>query len=198
MASCWDDVVGGYETFVKEQKDEDGKCTFSLTAFDTKIVTPLDFADIKVVTESLDELDINPRGMTALYDAVGRTVNEIGKKLRNMPESDRPGKVLIVVQTDGLNNASEEFTAGMIKEMVQKQTDKYNWKFMFVGADEASVLDAQNNLGFSVDLSSSYKTANTKDFFTTMSNKTKTLRAAADASAVDLSYSTEERALLNK
>jgi hypothetical protein len=196
MMSCWDDVRGGFETFIKEQKAEDGKCTFSLHAFDTQHEKPITFGDIKIVTENIDELGIGPRGGTALYDAIGQAINETGAKLRAMSEKERPGKVLIVVQTDGWENASKEFKADAIKKLVEQQENDYSWKFMFLGANLDSVNDATMNLGFKADMSAVYDTKNTDKMYDTFNAKTKCLRAAVNVNSVDLSYSDAERSAL--
>jgi hypothetical protein len=75
------------------------------------------------------------RGMTALLDAVGRTINHIGEKLSNMAEADRPGKVMVLIITDGLENSSHEFSQDQIKEMVERQKNTYKWEFLFFGAN---------------------------------------------------------------
>jgi len=85
--------------------------------------------------------DFQPRGMTALYDAVGMTINSVGDRLNNTPEDERPEKVIFVITTDGYENASKEFSAKRVKEMIEHQQSKYSWTFMFLGAniDSATV-----------------------------------------------------------
>lgn len=198
MLSCWSDVIGGYENFVKEQKKEDGKFTFSLHAFDTKHEKPVTFDDIKVVSESLSELNISPRGATALYDAIGQAINDTGARLRQMDEKDRPGKVLVVVQTDGWENSSREFTAANIKQMIKEQEEKYNWKFMFMGANLDAVKDATVNLGFKVDMATFYDTKNTDKQYGVLTDKVSCLRSAVDVSTADLAYTADERKALTE
>jgi len=83
-----------------------------------------------------------PRAMTALHDAMGRTINDVGARLASMPEEDRPGKVLVVVITDGHENASKEFTSEKVLEMVNHQRSAYSWEFIFMAADERAFADA--------------------------------------------------------
>ena len=80
--------------------------------------------------------------MTALLDAVGRAINETGERLAKMNEQDRPGLVIFVIMTDGLENSSREFTKSQVKEMIEEQQSKYNWHFTFLGADQDAFAEA--------------------------------------------------------
>ena len=80
-----------------------------------------------------------PRGTTALLDAIGRTINTIGERLDKTSEPDRPGKVLIVILTDGLENASQEFKRNQIYSMIKHQREKYAWEFIFLGANQDAI-----------------------------------------------------------
>lgn len=157
MNSCWPDVVGGFKQLIKDQKKEAGQCTFTLVAFDEKYEEVISHENINQVDELLK---IQPRGYTALLDALGKSVVETGEFLSGLKEEDRPLKVLFVVQTDGAENASKEYTKEKIKQLIGQQQDQYNWKFLFLGADQNSIQDAQN-LGFSVETTSMYSTADT-------------------------------------
>lgn len=99
-----------------------------------------------------DALRIEPRGMTALFDAVGRGVAHVGAELASRDESERPGRVVVLVATDGLENASREFTAAELKELIDKQTNDYGWEFMFMGTSQDAVLQAVA-AGFTMDAS---------------------------------------------
>lgn len=89
-ASVWTDTIGGLKSTIVEQKKNKDKCTFSLYSFDSIIENNLDFADIQTVSEDVESFGIYPRGMTALYDAIGRAITETGAKLAKLPESERP------------------------------------------------------------------------------------------------------------
>jgi uncharacterized protein YegL len=127
------DVVGGWKTFVKKQKTEPGECVISLVQFDDRYETP--FTAVPVQNLSSGDLEFAPRGSTALRDAIGRTINSVGARIRSMRVANRPSKVSIIVMTDGEENASHEFTQEQIKKMVEHQTDKYGWDFIFLGAN---------------------------------------------------------------
>src|SRR5690606_12079144 len=89
--------------------------------------------------KEVDVLSIEPRGMTALLDAVGITIVKLGESLSAIPEQDRPARVIFVVVTDGLENSSREYTKDKVKEMVKHQDEVYNWTFIFLGANQDAV-----------------------------------------------------------
>jgi hypothetical protein len=92
-------------------------------------------------------LPLEPRGGTALLDAMGKAISLIGRRLESKPDSARPGSVVVLVITDGLENRSREFTRAQIKTMVEHQRDTYDWQFAFLGANIDSFAEA-NGLGF--------------------------------------------------
>lgn len=172
MSSVWNDTVGGLKTIIRDNKAEKSKCTFSLYSFDNIIETNIDFVDIQKVHNNIEKYEISPRGSTALYDAIGKAIVETGEALNAMAENDRPGRVLIIVQTDGQENSSKEYTASKIKELVIQQTEKYNWVFNFIGSSESSVLDATDKLGFDLNRTSFYDSTNTNNVFEILRSKT--------------------------
>lgn len=141
MSAGWQDVVGGYKQLVADNKAQSDKCTFTVVAFDDAFEVLEDFTDVKDVK---DELTIKPRGWTALLDAVGKTINMVGESLSKLEEKERPGKTILMVQTDGEENSSKEFTKEQIKKMIAEQTEKYSWVFMFLGASLDSVQEAKS------------------------------------------------------
>lgn len=190
MASCWEDVQGGYTQMIKDNKDADGRCTFTVAAFDTDYELVEDFTDIQSVD---DTLTVRPRGGTALLDAIGKTVVTVGKKLQSMTEADRPSKVLVVIQTDGFENSSKEFTKENVKSLITEQTEKYAWQFQFVGAS----LDAVNEAvswGISKGNTSAYNSSNSENTFNVLNAKMQTMRSATtmDAYATCASFTEEE------
>lgn len=85
-----------------------------------------------------------PRNTTALLDAIGQTIDSIGARLEQTPEAARPGKVIISILTDGLENASEKYTWKQIAEKIKHQTDVYHWDFLFLGANQDAIATAAN------------------------------------------------------
>lgn len=137
MNSCRESTVTGFNTFITEQKKLPGEATLKLVQFDDIYEMVFD-KPLKDVPE-LTQATFTPRGSTALLDAQGRTIVELGKELENTPESQRPSKVIVVTLTDGAENASKEFTTQMIAEMIKHQRDTYQWEFVFLGANQDAV-----------------------------------------------------------
>jgi hypothetical protein len=93
---------------------------------------------------TLSYLTYQPNGATALYDAVGQTIDSIGQRLNAMPESECPNKVIFVVLTDGLENSSRQYSQQMIADRIEHQRSKYSWEFVFLGANQDAVLTARD------------------------------------------------------
>jgi uncharacterized protein YegL len=128
------DVIGGFNTFIKKQKEVIGQCTLSLIKFNNIVSEPVyNFIDINLVAD-LTEKTYHPGGGTALLDAVGKTVNEVGFALHKKPESERPEKVIVIIMTDGEENSSFKFKLEDVKSMIKEQSDIYKWQFVFIGA----------------------------------------------------------------
>lgn len=138
MEQVQEDAQGGVNSFIKEQAKEPGEALLTLVQFDTEY----EFLHKGVPISQVPEYKLVPRGMTALLDAVGRAINETGERLSKMKEQDRPGLVIFVVMTDGLENSSKEFSKGAIKEMIKRQQEEYNWHFTFLGANQDAFAEA--------------------------------------------------------
>jgi hypothetical protein len=137
MANIWSETINAYNTFLDEQKKQPGEATLKLVQFD-------DHYEPELTVKLQDAMPLNseryqPRGMTALNDAIGRTIVQTGAELAAMNEADRPGRVILMILTDGLENASKEFKPSQIKEMIEHQQSKYSWMIVFLGAN----MDAQ-------------------------------------------------------
>lgn len=124
-------------------------------------------------SELPDVSSYQPRGSTALYDAMGKMITTVGAKLSSMPEAERPGKINVFVITDGQENSSTEYVASAIKKMIQEQTDKYSWNFNFVGSDPRAILDAKDNLGISNVLNFNATVEGTRSAYVSMSTQSK-------------------------
>ena len=198
MNDVWQDVKGGFSSFIKENKEAKGEATFSLYSFDDEFDTLHNFTNIQDVSE---ELSVFPRGMTALFDALGKAIVETGEKLAAMKESERPQKVLFVIQTDGHENASSEYTAKRLAEMIKTQEETFNWEFLFLGAG-MEFLDQAANIGLAKKFVG-YNTSNSGYAFAKAGNKVATYRSASHDGTVccdsaAFSYSEEEKEELLK
>lgn len=142
MSNVRAETIGGFNTFLSDQKEAPGSALFTLVQFDDKYQVDYDGVDIKEVSP-LTTITYAPRGNTALLDAIGKTIDTVGAKLASMKESEKPSKVLIMIQTDGQENMSREYKNQQISDLIKHQKDKYNWDFVFVGADEKSITQAK-------------------------------------------------------
>ena len=156
MSGTESDIIGGFRKVIDEQKAiENGKCAVSLYKFDSKVTELYVGKDVNEV-EYLDENSYRPGGCTAMNDAIGTAIDNIGKWLNDMDESERPEKNLIVIMTDGEENSSIEYSLEKVKDMIKHQEEKYNWTFMYLGADISDGAYAQS-YGFGTRLYSSKK-----------------------------------------
>lgn len=142
MNSIKSDAIGGFNSFIKGQKSEDGEANMTLVLFDDRYETPYTAKTINEVKE-LDGNTFVPRGMTALYDAIGRSIVEAKERIKTMKEDDKPEQVIIAILTDGGENASSEYTQESVKKMIEEQT-KADWGFIFLAANQDATLSAQN------------------------------------------------------
>jgi len=168
MLSVANDVIGGIGTFIKEQKEAPGECTISIHQFDGQYQTDISFKPIGEVSENIV---FEPRGYTALYDGVGKAIMETGAALSAMKEEDRPEKHIFVIFTDGAENASREFTYATVKPLIEEHTNKYNWEFMFLGANIDAV-SVGTSFGLSSAKSMNYAVGSTVDVYASLSAKT--------------------------
>lgn len=134
MKSIANDMIGGYNEFIKKQKETPGECFVSFYQFDDIYEKVFERVALKDVVD-LDGKTYVPRNMTALYDAMGRTIDGYGQYLANLSEDERPERILLVTITDGQNNASSQYTMKDIQEKVKHQTEKYGWDFVFLGSN---------------------------------------------------------------
>ena len=154
MSGLETDTIGGFNSMLKKQKKESGEAFVTTVLFDDKYEVLHDRYDIKGVN-LLTEKEYYVRGSTALLDAIGITINNIGKALSDAKEEDRPGKVLFVIITDGMENSSREFSYEKVKKMVEHQKSKYAWDFIFLGANIDAIKTA-NSFGISADMATNF------------------------------------------
>jgi hypothetical protein len=154
------DAEGAINAFVDEQKKLDGECTVRLAQFDTEYEDVYKSTDINDVAPYV----LRPRGSTALTDGIAKLVVDFGEELAALPENERPGTVLVVIVTDGQENASREYTADAVKSLIEEQTSKYNWEFLFLAAGQDAI---QTGAGYGIAAGSSL-TFDTKNFAHTM------------------------------
>ena len=154
MSTIRDDAIGGFNTFLEAQKAVPGEANLTLVLFDHEYLEAVAARPLAEV-DPLTVASYVPRGTTALLDAVGRTIDSVGARLAATPEHERPDKVIVAILTDGLENASREYSLDRIKEMITHQRDIYSWEFIFLAANQDAFvvgssmgISALNTAGF--------------------------------------------------
>ncbi|WP_102349043.1 vWA domain-containing protein [Bacillus sp. Marseille-P3661] len=142
MAGLERDTIGGFNTMVQKQSQLEGETYLTTVLFDH--CYEILWNGVKAQDVTLTEEDYFVRGSTALLDAVGKTIIDVGYRLSQTREEKRPGKVIFVITTDGLENASREFTYEKVRELINRQQEKYNWEFIFMGANIDAVKEADS------------------------------------------------------
>lgn len=141
MEGLQSDTIGGFNSMIRKQKEIEGEAIISTVMFNHSVDVIHNRVDIKE-TDLLTTKDYIVGGTTALLDAIGRTVRQIKEVYAETLREDRPDKVVFVITTDGLENASREFTYEKVKSMIQDVKDKYHWEFLFLGANIDVVSEA--------------------------------------------------------
>ena len=149
MEHLTNDTIGGFNSFLKEQKELPGDAILTTVLFNDSYMLLHDRINIKNINP-ITKKDYIAQGSTALLDAMGKTISSIGLKLHNTPEDERPCNVIVFIITDGEENASEEYTQEKVKKMVELQQNTYSWKFIFLGANIDS-FSAAASMGVSQD-----------------------------------------------
>jgi Mg-chelatase subunit ChlD len=139
-----DATISGFNEFIDGQRAVPGEAQISLVQFDTEDAYEVlyEAKRIRDVPKMTVETYV-PRGGTPLHDAIGRTIDGLGAKLAKTSEAERPGKVVIVIMTDGLENSSREYSSARIAEMIKHQREVYKWEFVFLGANQDAILTGE-------------------------------------------------------
>jgi len=135
MMSIQDDIKGSFNEFLKKQREEPGKTVFDLYQFNDEAKRIVKSADLAKFHDDLMAKYVCT-GCTALNDAVCTAIDTVGHEFAGMPEAERPEHVLCVIITDGMENASHEFTAKDVKDRIKHQQDVYSWDFQFLAANQ--------------------------------------------------------------
>lgn len=152
MADIRDDVIDGFNFFLKDQQAQPGEATLTFVQFDTEapyevLLSFRPLAEVKPLTKQ----GFKPRGGTPLLDALGRGLNDLDTQLAALPEAERPEQIVFAVLTDGLENSSREFTAKKIRSLIEERKAK-EWQFVFLSAS-LEALGESEELAFDRDSS---------------------------------------------
>jgi len=171
------DAIGGFNSFIGSQKELDGTADATLVLFDDQYELLFDTIPLNKV-RNLTTKTFVPRGSTALFDAIGKTIDDLGDKLADMNESDRPEKVIIAILTDGEENSSSEYSQKQIKRMIKHQSEKYSWEFLFLAANQDAFSSAET-IGISRDFAVQFDAneAGTELAFCAMAERVSDMRA---------------------
>jgi uncharacterized protein YegL len=142
MSNIKSDAIGGFNSFLNEQKSVEGEANMTIIFFDHEYIVYNSGQNLQSV-EPLNDRIYVPRGNTGLYDAVGKTIVDVGNRLAETPENERPERVIIAIFTDGEENCSKLYTAEDIGRMIEHQQTAYNWEFMYLGCNQDAMLTAK-------------------------------------------------------
>jgi hypothetical protein len=141
MESCQDAAIEGFNRFLHDQQQVEGLAKLTLVLFDDEYLVPVQSLPVQEVT-SLNRDTYVPRNTTALLDAIGRTIDDLGKRLAVITEADRSAQVIVTILTDGLENASLQYTWKDVSDLIKHQTEVYKWTFLFLGANQDAIATA--------------------------------------------------------
>jgi hypothetical protein len=149
MHSIREDAVGGLNAFVEDQKKESGEANLTVTFFDSnryaKWQDGIDLQSCPVLGE-----EYQPGASTPLLDATGRTIEELGARLSGLDDAERPGRVMVIILTDGHENSSRHFTKEQVKGLIRQQEATYKWEFVYLGANVDAFAEGAE-MGFQMD-----------------------------------------------
>ncbi|SIM04545.1 Uncharacterized protein encoded in toxicity protection region of plasmid R478, contains von Willebrand factor (vWF) domain [Mycobacteroides abscessus subsp. abscessus] len=190
MGSIQEATQEGFNTFIAEQRKAPGRCAVTLAQFDSQY----EVVYAQKPIDNVPPLTLVPRNSTALLDSMAKLIVESGLQLAELPEDERPGTVIVAIMTDGLENASREWTHPMIKELVQQQTEQYGWQFLYMGANQDAIEEGAK-LGVSGDYSLDFAGANVGKAMTVTSQNVTSYRSArsTDLTASMPTYTAEQR-----
>ena len=154
MAGLEADTIGGFNAMIEKQKGEPGEAYVSTVLFDNYSEVLHDRMDIQKIQPMTRE-DYWVRGCTALLDAVGKAIHHIGNVHKYAREEDRPEKTLFVITTDGMENASHQYTYEKVRRMIEHEKEKYGWEFIFLGANIDAAKEAAR-FGISQERAANY------------------------------------------
>jgi hypothetical protein len=141
MESCREATIAGFNSFLQEQQRTEGLARLSVILFNNEYLVPIDALPVAEILP-LDKGSYVPRGSTALLDAIGRTIDELGARLVALPEQNQPIQVIVAILTDGLENSSQNYTWPQIADAIKQQSEQHRWTFLFLGANQDAIAAA--------------------------------------------------------
>ncbi len=154
MGGLENDTIGGFNAMIQKQMAEDGEAYVSTVLFDNLTEVIHDRVGIREI-RPLTRKDYYVRGCTALLDAVGKSIHHIGNVHKYAREEDRPEKTVFIITTDGMENASREYSYERVRKMIEHEKEKYGWEFIFLGANIDAAKEAAR-FGIAEDRAANY------------------------------------------
>ena len=191
MGDIKDDAIGGFNCFLKEQKAAGANATLTLVQFDTESTDVVHESMPILEVPDLNHQTFQPRGGTPLLDALGQTIDSTGRALAAIPEANRPNKVVFVVITDGQENSSHQHTKASVKERIDHQSSRYNWQFVFLGANQ-DAFDEAGAVGIALGNAANFAPARMQAAFAATAANVASYRRSGNAAK--LAYSDDQRA----
>ena len=195
MGDIKDDAIGGFNCFLKEQKAAGANATLTLVQFDTESTDVVHESMPILEVPDLNHQTFQPRGGTPLLDALGQTIDSTGRALAAIPEANRPNKVVFVVITDGQENSSHQHTKASVKERIDHQSSRYNWQFVFLGANQ-DAFDEAGAVGIAMGNAANFAPARMQAAFAATAANVASYRRSGNAAK--LAYSDNQRAEMLK
>lgn len=191
MGGLESDTIGGFNAMIEKQKTQEGEANVTTVLFDDKYDIIHDRFPIGAV-KPLTTNEYYVRGCTALLDAVGKTIHKVGNIQKYLPDEMKAEKVIFVITTDGLENASKEYNYEMIRRRIERQKEKYGWEFLFLGANMDAVTEARK-FGIAEDRSVTFEndSAGVAMNYRVMEQTIRCMRAAPRMADVDGSWKKE-------
>lgn len=155
MSGLEKDTIGGFNSLIKKQRKEPGEAIVSTVLFDDTCEVVHDRVPMEKV-QAMTEDTYFVRGCTALLDALGGAIHHIGNIHKYARDEDRPEKTMFIITTDGMENASRRYTYKKVKQMVERQKEKYGWEFLFLGANMDAV-EVAGRMGIRADRAATYQ-----------------------------------------
>ena len=176
MRGLEDDTIGGFNSMIEKQSKEDGEAFISTVLFDDSSEVLYDRVPVGKV-EPMNDKQYYVRGCTALLDAIGGAIHHISNVHKYAREEDRPEKTLMIITTDGMENASHQYTYDKVKKMVEQVKEKDGWEFLFLGAN-IDAIEVAGRFGIDEDRALNYEcdSAGTKLNFSVLSNAVSAVR----------------------
>ena len=154
MAGLESDTIGGYNSMLQKQREAEGEVLVSTVLFDNESEVLYDRIPLQDMPQ-MTEKEYYVRGCTALLDAIGGAIHHIGNVHKYARDEDRPEKTIFVITTDGMENASRQYSYEKVRRMVERQKEKYGWEFLFLGAN-IDAIETAGRFGIDRDRAANY------------------------------------------